>query len=62
MGISKEAIEHKMKMERVVFNPKDVLNVNLKKTVVNKKVKVENEVENKLILELKQLFKEKNKV
>ena len=62
MGISKEAIEHKMKMERVVFNPKDVLNVNLRKTVVNKKVEVENEVENKLILELKQLFKEKNKV
>ena len=63
MGISKEAIEHKMKMERVTFNPKDVLNVNLKKTIINKKVQLENEsVENKLILELKQFLKEKNKM
>jgi len=58
MGISKEAIDHKMKMESVPFNPKDLLNVSLKKTVVQKKVTKENE----LLLELKQFLKEKNKV
>ena len=58
MGISKEAIDHKMKMERRTINPKDLLNVNLKKTIVPKKVTAENE----LLLELKQFLKEKNKV
>ena len=58
MGISKEAIDHKMKMERKTINPKDLLNVNLKKTIVPKKVTAENE----LLLELKQFLKEKNKV
>lgn len=58
MGISKEAIDHKMKMERRTINPKDLLNVNLKKTIIPKKVTTENE----LILELKKFLKEKNKV
>ena len=58
LGISMEAINHKMKMERTTINPKDLLNISLKKTVIVKKVTKENE----LLLELKQFLKEKNKV
>ena len=58
LGISMEAINHKMKMERTTINPNDLLKISLKKTVTVKNVIKENE----LLLELKQFLKEKNKV
>ena len=49
IGLSKQAIEHKMKMEKVTFNMDDLKNVSLKKTVVHKKI----EPKDQLLEELK---------
>lgn len=50
LGISKEAINHKMKMEKKVINPKDLQSVKLKKTIIQEK-KVSQQ--DKLLEELK---------
>jgi len=55
IGLSKEVIEHKMKMERVSINPNDLQNIKLKKTIT-----VEKKPEKDLLLEeLKKRFRQK---
>lgn len=55
IGLSKETIEHKMKMERVSINPNDLQNIKLKKTVT-----IEKKPEKDLLLEeLKKRFRQK---
>lgn len=51
LGISKEAINHKMKMEQKVINPKDLQSVKLKKTIIIQK---EETTQDKLLKELKE--------
>lgn len=44
IGLSKEAIEHKMKMERVCIHKDDLKNITLKKTKIVKKVSKKDEL------------------
>ena len=44
LGISKEAIDHKMKMEKKVINPKDLQSVKLKKTIIQDKELQHNKI------------------
>ena len=55
IGLSKEVIEHKMKMERVSINPNDLQNVKLKKSKTIQK-KPEKDL---LLEELKKRFRQK---
>ena len=50
LGISKDAIKHKMKMDKKIINPLDLQNVKLKKTIIVKNIPQED----KLLLELKE--------
>ena len=53
LGISEEAINHKIKMESTKINPFDLQNVKLKKTVTNIKREQKDELLEELKLKLK---------
>ncbi len=53
LGISEEAINHKIKMESTKINPLDLQNVKLKKTVTNIKKEQKDELLEELKLKLK---------
>ena len=64
IGISKEAIEHKIKMERIIIKPNDLLSINLKKTNTNtnKKFEKRDELLEELKLKLKLKLKKNNNI
>ena len=51
LGISEEAINHKMKMEKKVINPKDLQSIKLKKTIIQEKKESPQDI---LLKELKE--------
>ena len=51
LGISEAAINHKMKMEKQIINPKDLQSIKLKKTIITQKVETSQD---KLLKELKE--------